>query len=746
MKKICLSIIFLGGIIGFSSQVDAGVAFDAYQTVEQTSGETFKVKQVGDEYLHYNVTDTEDVVVQNSDKNWYYASIKQEGNNGSMQTSIVPTTAVYQHDKKPVHAVTEQQLKRNPQIQQQANEAENRANAERNQQPLVDAQKSGSHNKVTATKTIPTLVVLISYTDNKIQTTDASWKELFFGSSSKSVNDYYLEAALGTVNFVPATESSGVANDGVVRITLPQNHPDSSHTNQHVRIDTTIRDALAPFIDLTSYDTNKDKRINTKELNIVLLHAGQEGSYQSSQTASVWATHTGTSQPPFQPINYEFEYSELGEMHGTHQATIGQICHEIAHGLGLRDLYTNSAEVGLGFYSVMANGAWGYKGNEYSGTSPVHFDAYSAAKLGIVPVTNVISANKLSYTIKDWGTGTPSILRVNTQDPQEYYLVENRQKKGYDTGMIRASQGGIAIYRINERFSDNLDAGKQVATLMPASNDTLNLIDALYYKGTNPNGKPQNAIFNKSSIPAATLNDGTATDVDIQVKSANGPEMLIGLSAVSPQRESTIYVSGNLYHSSELPTLTAELYRIDGTKIEESPVYKGHTTVFNKLSEGIYYVHITLPTGYKWTAFNNRGQSSGGETQYGETLFGQDGNSSYVSLDGLSSKDLSFQLEKNNNTINGEVSHFGGNKETNTLTLYNASTSEEVSHILVNSKSFFRFDNVANGTYYIKASIPIDTEIGIPSKHFGRDGFTEYLTVTGNTTINDLYLQYNGTP
>ena len=99
-------------------------------------------------------------------------------------------------------------------------------------------------------------------------------------------------------------------------------------------------------------------------------------------------------------------YSQFGELQGfspsiSWDATIGVMVHELGHAyFDLPDLYdTSSTSSGIGAFGLMGGGAWGYKAlTEKSGSTPVHFSAWSKEKIGVCnPQT--VSSGADNYTL-----------------------------------------------------------------------------------------------------------------------------------------------------------------------------------------------------------------------------------------------------------------------------------------------------------------------------------------------------------
>jgi M6 family metalloprotease-like protein len=107
---------------------------------------------------------------------------------------------------------------------------------------------------------------------------------------------------------------------------------------------------------------------------------------------------------------------------------IGTICHEFSHCLGLPDMYdvSYSGNYGMGEWSLMDGGS--YNGD---GFVPSNYTSYDKYCIGWIEPTELTSAQE----VKDMHALTDAddvYIIKNAAHPDEYYLLENRQQKGWD--------------------------------------------------------------------------------------------------------------------------------------------------------------------------------------------------------------------------------------------------------------------------------------------------------------------------
>jgi hypothetical protein len=145
----------------------------------------------------------------------------------------------------------------------------------------------------------PGLVILVSFANQgSVGTTEDQWSQDFFGAGS-SVAGYYQANSFGKFALVPAAESAGVANNGVVGwLQLPYDHPnfrnDFGPSETKLGVDAVT--AADPYVDYKSFDANNDGALSVSELHVTVIVAGYETSYGGELDTcgnSVWGHQGG---------------------------------------------------------------------------------------------------------------------------------------------------------------------------------------------------------------------------------------------------------------------------------------------------------------------------------------------------------------------------------------------------------------------------------------------------------------------
>ena len=286
--------------------------------------------------------------------------------------------------------------------------------------------------------------------------------DVYFGDGY-SLSNYYEELTMGAFRFVPLVFDvvpEGSAFDrGVIEVTVPIPHPSASG-NAHGSI-TNVFEATDTYVDYSKYDLNDNGKIDATELGVVILNPGQDASngttdmggkqkfqvHGTSQSLNAWC-----DDMTFSKVS---NFGEFGSGGGIMKC--GTPAHELAHNLGAEDLYdTNRNGHGggtIGGWPRAYNFSLECNGNHLAnGTRPAYLDPYHRIYLGWADYEVVEDG---VYTISSTLTDQYKILRVNTPDPGEYYLIEIRLKEGFESKLTGGdSKGGIMVWHIDEDLCD----------------------------------------------------------------------------------------------------------------------------------------------------------------------------------------------------------------------------------------------------------------------------------------------------
>lgn len=268
----------------------------------------------------------------------------------------------------------------------------------------------------------------------------------------------------------------------------------------------------AENVNLAEYDTDGDGYID----NIHIIYAGY-GEEAGASSDAIWAHESTFDTIEKNGIKID-RYScapELRSNRGEGISRIGPHCHEIGHALGAMDYYDTDYNTG-GYYSgtgkwdVMASGSWN---NE--GVSPANFNPYTKVyDFGWCWIENVSENGQLHISPSSYSN---KVYRINSSNPNEYFLLENRQQDSFD---ISSPGHGLLIFHV----SDDIERNKATNTINSTYPQTCYVICASSgYRAVSSNpssygeidsggcpfpGETNQTDFNYYSIPAALCNTG----------------------------------------------------------------------------------------------------------------------------------------------------------------------------------------------------------------------------------------------
>ena len=184
-------------------------------------------------------------------------------------------------------------------------------------------------------------------------------------------------------------------------------------------------------VNFADYDWNGDGYVE----QVVVIYAG-EGEAAGGGTDTIWPhewdlSYSDYGKPLFLDGVWIDTYACSSEMDGNSIDGIGTICHEFSHCLGLPDMYDmDYKNYGMGSWDIMDSGA--YNGN---GFRPAGFTAYEKMFCGWQqPI--ILSNDTVVSEMKAISEGGDTYIIYNDAHPDEYYLLENRQKTHWDSSLI----------------------------------------------------------------------------------------------------------------------------------------------------------------------------------------------------------------------------------------------------------------------------------------------------------------------
>ena len=298
------------------------------------------------------------------------------------------------------------------------------------------------------------LVILVNFADVAFETEKAEMDSMLIGenytrdysytyrnktynvSSKGSARQYFQDASNGQYNpqfdvVGPVTISKSMAYYG-----KNNSYGSDSYPEKMISEACLLADSIYG-VDFTQYDNNNDEYVDF----VFVIYAGY-GEADGGASTTIWPhswnleTAAGIKclidgkHVDLYACGNELDY--YSKMH----TGIGTFCHEFSHVLGLPDLYvTNTAShTTMNEWDIMDYGPYNNEGN-----TPPTFSAYERFFMGWLQPRLIIDAENVE--LKELQENNEALLISSTDqhnligndpDPTTFYLVENRQQKGWD--------------------------------------------------------------------------------------------------------------------------------------------------------------------------------------------------------------------------------------------------------------------------------------------------------------------------
>ena len=414
MKKLFLTLSLLTMTLGLMA---VPAKKGAWKTIKLSDGKTVKALLKGDEWGHY---------LQTSDGHRYMK-------NGD--TYVIQPEAIRQAAAKKRAQAQQRREKRNPlALARQAATLARGANAMPTE---VSSPYTGDKKG---------LIILVNFQDVKFQ--DEHTQALFNDIANKdnysengfkgSVHDYFMAQSRKGFNLTFDVVGPVTLSKSMVEYGGNDSHGDDMNAAGMV---IEAVNAVKNQLDWTQYDWDDDKEID----QVFILYAG-EGEADTGSEDTIWPHEWDlySSGKGKLDVGNDLKvntyacanevnatYDENGNETGYTLTGIGTICHEFSHCLGLMDMYDTDygGFYGMNDWSLMDSGS-----RNGDGFIPCNYTSYERYSIGWVTPTELTSTRAVS-DMQALDDADDIFIIKNKANDNEYYLLENRQKKGWDAGI-----------------------------------------------------------------------------------------------------------------------------------------------------------------------------------------------------------------------------------------------------------------------------------------------------------------------
>jgi len=366
---------------------------------------------------------------------------------------------------------------------------------------------------------IRVVVVLVQFSDRAFAQNNQHYEDMFFSNGvlpNGSVKEYFEEVTNGLVE---------IAGEVIGPYTLPRTMAEYANgasgigeTEPNAR--SMARDAAQaanPDVDFRLYDNDIDGFVDA----FIVLHAGP-GAETTGNAGHIWSHKWVLSGGAYNADGTNiYAYLTVPE-----EARIGVCCHELGHLLfGFPDLYdTDYSSEGVGNWCLMGGGSW-----LGGGEVPAHPSAWCKVQQGWVTVAD--PRRQSGQQIQDVKVGR-EVLRLwgDASPGQEYFLIENRQKTGYDRHI---PGDGLLVWHVDDAIPTNSnEVHPKVALVQSDGNRDLENGNNRGDAGDPFPGSSSVTAFASATTPGSNSYAGQDTCVQVENISVSGPIMTADLTTV----------------------------------------------------------------------------------------------------------------------------------------------------------------------------------------------------------------------
>lgn len=421
-------------------------------TVKQPDGTTLRVQQFGDENYSYMTTTDGYVVVQGSDKYYYYGAVGRLGT--PIASKVIARNAMQRTSADRAYLGQTAMQTKNSVLTQQFMARQERANRNIGTASTRMVEKAASGEPTIVEGKIKTLVLLVEYQDLAFTTPNPqqAFTELLNqpGYSQNgaigSAWDYYNENS--NERFDPTFDVVGpfkLANEKEY-YGAPANG--ASDIRPEKMAEEAVQMAANAGVDLSQY------AVGTEGRDLFIFFAGK-GQAESGDKDDIWPhryyiTTDGYYITTVNGINFRgyacaAEFSKKSDQKGDWGfASIGTFCHEYGHVLGWPDFYDTNYETdgqgkNMATLSLMATGAYNKHGRVPAGLT-------SMERWMVGWLTPEEIAEDGEYILEPVDKDKAYMIKTPTEG--DYFLLENRNPNTsrWDAGL---GGSGMLVYHVD---------------------------------------------------------------------------------------------------------------------------------------------------------------------------------------------------------------------------------------------------------------------------------------------------------
>lgn len=464
-------------------------------TVKQPDGTTLRIKAIGDRMLRLYETEDGYTVLQDKKGRYVHAVLDDA-------QQLVPSSQAVTPSKGAPDGIQ-------PHLRYSSTQLDAAEKAY-----YADAQSKANPNPFPSTGNNNVLVILAEFADRAASRSATDIQNLLAApdyNGTGSFRDYYLEVSYNNLTLEP------MVTDWVQLSENMTYYGGNDAFGYDLRPDVLVREAVdsleANGFDFSPFDNDGDGYVD----EIILIHSGYGEQYTGSGDTAIWshAFQMGDLAVSYDGVmmdNYIIA-PELYGSSGTQLNSIGTVAHEFAHSLGIPDIYdvdldgSGGYAFDLNFWDLMAVGSW-----NNNGITPAGINAWMKRYLDWMTIPRIVSAG--TFTLNP-ASVSPDAYQLNTPVYNEYFIVENRQRMGFDSYLPGE---GMLVYHVDLNYPGwltgeiNVDPTHQGFDIEEADH----IRDTVTLGGDPFPGTANITSFDSTTTPSSRTWDGRNSDISLQ--------------------------------------------------------------------------------------------------------------------------------------------------------------------------------------------------------------------------------------